>query len=101
MRAPKAGSAASTTKSPARSVTRRVSGTPIPPSFRGVLIRAVIVAVLFFPYLIYVAKEEPLAAALVTLVAFAIMIPLGMVLDRWRFRFQTRRFEAKRAARRP
>lgn len=82
-------------------MARRVSGTPIPPSFRGVLVRAVIVAALFYPYLVFIAKEKPVAAVTVTVIAFAIMIPLGILLDRWRFRFQTRRFEAKRAERRP
>jgi hypothetical protein len=70
----------------------------MPPSFKGVLIRALIVAGLFYPYLIYVAKETPAAAAAVTGVAFALMIPLGLVLDRWRFRFQTNRLEKIRAA---
>jgi hypothetical protein len=104
VRAPKVGSATGTAKAPTRNRASRVSGTPIPPSFRGVLVRAVIVAALFYPYLIYIAKEKPAPALTVTVIAFAIMIPLGMLLDRWRFRFQTRRFEQKRAerhARRP
>jgi hypothetical protein len=100
VRAPKAGSTAGTAKAPTRNMARRVSGTPIPPSFRGVLVRAVIVAALFYPYLVFFAKEKPVAALTVTLIAFTIMIPLGLLLDRWRFRFQTRRFEQKRAERR-
>jgi hypothetical protein len=83
---------------PKPAATKRDPRAPVPPSFTGVLIRAVIVAGLFYPYLVYLAKETPAAAAVVTGIAFALMIPLGMVLDRWRFRFQTNRLEKARAA---
>jgi hypothetical protein len=76
---------------------KRRRGEPVPPSFRGVLIRAVLVAVLFFPYLIYVAGETAVGALVVSALAFALMIPLGMLLDRWRYRTQMRRLERARA----
>jgi len=78
---------------------RAVSGPggPRPVSYRGVLLRAGIVCLLFLPYLIYIAGESPGVAFLVTLVAFAIMIPVGIVLDRFRYRIQARRFERRRA----
>jgi hypothetical protein len=72
-------------------------GAPRPVSYRGVLLRAGIVCVLFFPYLIYIAGESPGIAFLVTLLAFAIMLPVGIVLDRFRYRIQARRFERRRA----
>lgn len=75
------------------------AGEPAPPSLRGVAIRAAVVAAVFYPYLIYVVGESPAASVIVTLIAFALMIPLGMALDRFRYRRQMRRYEEKRAAR--
>jgi hypothetical protein len=75
---------------------KRRPGEPAPPSFKGVLLRAGIVAAIFYPYLIYVVGESPGAALVVSLVAFALMIPLGILLDRFRYRRQMRRFEERR-----
>lgn len=80
---------------------KRRPGEPVPPSFRGVLIRAGIIAALFYPYLVYAAGEEPGPAFLISLVALALMIPLGLFLDRFRYRRQLRRWEERRAARTP
>jgi len=76
---------------------KRRPGEPVPPSFRGVLIRAAIVAAIFFPYLVYVVDESPGAAFVVTAIAFALMIPLGLWLDRFRYKRQMRRWEERRA----
>jgi hypothetical protein len=78
---------------------RRAPGEPVPPSFRGVVVRALIVAALFYPYLVYVAGEEPGVAALISLIAFALMIPFGLLLDRMRYRLQMRRHARAQAAR--
>ena len=72
-------------------------GEPVPPSFRGVLLRAGIVAAIFYPYLIYIVGESPGVALLITLIAFGLMIPLGLFLDRFRYKRQMRRFEERRA----
>lgn len=80
---------------------KRRPGEPVPPSFRGVLLRAAIIAALFYPYLIYVAGSSPAAAFLISLVGLALMIPLGLFLDRFRYRRQVRRWEERRAARTP
>jgi hypothetical protein len=72
-------------------------GEPAPPSFRGVLLRAGIVAAIFYPYLIYIVGESPGVALLITLIAFGLMIPLGLFLDRFRYKRQMRRFEERRA----
>jgi hypothetical protein len=61
-----------------------------------VLIRAGIVAAIFYPYLIYVVGETPAAAFVVSVIAFGLMIPLGMLLDRFRYRRQMRRYEQRR-----
>ena len=76
---------------------KRKPGEPVPPSFRGVLLRAGIVAAIFYPYLIYIVGESPAVALLISVIAFGLMIPLGLLLDRFRYKRQMRRFEERRA----
>jgi len=85
---------ASEAKAPA---PKRRPGEPLAPSFRGVVIRAAIVAAIFYPYLIYVVDESPVGAALISLLAFALMVPLGLLLDRFRYTRQMKRWTEKRA----
>jgi hypothetical protein len=80
---------------------KRKPGEPHPPSFRGVAIRAAIVAALFFPYLVYIAGHSMEAAAVVTVIAFALMLPLGMVMDRFRYRRQMTKWLEKQGKGRP
>ena len=80
-------------------VTKRRPGEPVAPSFKGVLLRAGIIAALFYPYLIYIVGEDTGPALLITLVAFGLMVPLGLSIDRFRYRRQMRRWEEKRASR--
>ena len=65
---------------------------PVKAGYRGSLIRAVLVAVLFYPYLVYLAGEDPTTALLISLGAFALMLPAGIALDRIRYRIQMRRY---------
>lgn len=90
--------AAAAKDAPARA-PRLKPGEPIPPSFKGVVVRSLIVAVLFYPVLVYIAGEEQSAAALVSGVAFLLMIPFGLLLDRTRYRVQMRRYGRERARR--
>lgn len=71
-------------------------GAPRPTSFRGVLARALIVAGLFYIYLVYLVREDALRAIGVTALALVVMIPVGLLVDRWRYRTQLRRFERAR-----
>ena len=80
---------------------KRRPGEPIPPSFRGVLLRALIVAVVFYPLLVYVAGETSSGAALISAIAFLLMVPFGLVLDRMRYRVQMRRFAREHPGRSP
>ena len=87
---------------PSRSSAPKLKqGEPVPPSLRGVLLRAGIVAAIFYPYLIYIVGESPAAALVISLLAFGLMIPLGLLLDRFRYKRQLRRWEERRAERRP
>lgn len=76
---------------------KRLPGEPLPPSMSGVVIRAAIVAAIFFPYLLWVVDESPAGSLLVSLLAFALMVPLGLFLDRFRYRRQLARWNQKRA----
>lgn len=81
----------------ATATVKRKPGEPLPATLRGVLIRAGIVAAIFYPYLVYVIDEDPATALGLTAIAFALMVPLGLFLDRLRYRRQMRRWEEKRA----
>ncbi len=76
---------------PAKTKTRRPPGEPVPASPRGVFLRAGLVAGVFYPYLVLFADE------IIALFAFALMVPLGLFLDRVRYSRQKRRYEEKRA----
>lgn len=76
---------------------KRKRGEPVPPSMRGVVIRAAIVAALFFPYMVYIGGASPGAAVVLALIAFALMVPLGLFLDRFRYKRQMRRYAGKGA----
>lgn len=82
---------------PAKSTPRRPAGEPVPASPRGVFVRAGLVAAVFYPYLIFFADEEPMPALVIAVIAFALMVPLGLFLDRVRYSRQKRRYEEKRA----
>lgn len=75
----------------------RRQGAPDPPSFRSVLIRALLVLALFLVYLLLIAREDAQTSILIAAIAFALMIPLGLALDRLRYRLQLRRWERQRA----
>ena len=82
---------------PAKAAPKRKPGEPVPPNFKGILLRAGIVAAIFYPYLIYIVGESPAVAFVISVIAFGLMIPLGILLDRFRYKRQLRRWEEKRA----
>ena len=89
------------TSSSAEPKAKRRPNEPVPSTLRGIATRAGIVAAIFYPYLIYVVGETPGVAAVVSVIAFGLMIPLGILLDRFRYRRQMRRYEERRAERSP
>ena len=80
---------------------KRRQGEPVHSGIRAIALRAAIVAAIFYPYLIYIVGESPAIAALISIVAFGLMVPLGILLDRFRYRRQMRKFEERRAERSP
>ena len=73
------------------------SREPVMASPRGVLIRAGLVAAVFYPYLVFLAGESPVTSLIISVIAFALMVPLGLFLDRLRYNRQMRRYTEKRA----
>ena len=58
------------------------------------LIRAGLIAAVYYIFLVLVLREDATIAGLISLFGFALMIPLGLLLDRMRFRMQMRRWQA-------
>lgn len=79
---------------------KRRPGQPVPISTRGVLARAAIFAGILYLYLVYFANRSIGESILFTLIAFGLMVPIGLIIDRTRYNRQMRRWEEKRAARR-
>ena len=77
------------------SPVRREAGAPRPVSYKGLAIRAGVVAALFYPYLIYIGGESPNVAVIWTVIAFAIMMPVGVAIDHVRYRLQRKRYDQR------
>jgi hypothetical protein len=88
---------AALTESQAKAGPKRKSNEPVPREPRGVFLRAGIVALAFYPYLVFIAGETPVTSAIVSVAAFALMVPLGLFIDRVRYNRQMRKYEEKRA----
>jgi len=95
-RARREGAAPATAKPAA---PKRRPGEPHPPSFRGVAVRAAIVSALFFPYLVYIADHTVAAALVVTAAAFVLMLPVGLLMDRFRYKRQMAKWMERQGAR--
>jgi hypothetical protein len=78
------------------SAKARASGHPTMPTFKGVVIRAAIAAVVFYVYLLVVGSNGN-AALLLTVIAFVIMIPLGLLMARLVYRIQLKRWQKRQA----
>lgn len=77
--------------------TTGASREPAPANPRGVFLRAGLVAAVFYPYLVFFAGESPLTSLAIAVIAFALMVPLGLFFDRVRYNRQMRRYTEKRA----
>jgi hypothetical protein len=73
----------------------REPGAPRPVSYKGLAIRAGVVSALFYPYLIYIGGESANVALIWTVIAFAIMMPVGIGIDHMRYRFQRKRYDQR------
>lgn len=62
------------------------------------LLRAAIIAGLYYLFLVVLLGESPTVAAAISGVGFALMIPIGMLLDRTRYRMQMKRWQRQHGA---
>jgi hypothetical protein len=92
-RSPKAEREAheSVTKGP-----KRKPGEPIPPSPQGVLKRAGFIAAGYVLVLILILKLNTVLAIGVGVLGFGIMVPMGLLIERWRYRSQMRKWTDSR-----
>lgn len=93
--------AAASADKPTAKGPKRAPGEPVPSTFKGVLIRALMVTALFYPYLVYIAGESPATSLLICALALALMLPLGLLIDRLRYQRQLKRYQARKAQRSP
>ncbi len=68
-------------------------GAPRRAGMKSVFIRAGIAAIIFFVFLYYLNGDSPTTALISALVMGALMVPLGMLLDRVAHRMAVRRWE--------
>lgn len=57
--------------------------------------RAAIIALVYLAFLVLVMGESATVAGVVAAFGFALMIPLGMLLDRFRYRVQLRKWQQR------
>ena len=81
----------------ANSPAKRKSGEPAPPSTRSVLKRAGFISAAYVLALVLLVHLNVIVAVLVGLLGMGIMVPMGMLLDRFRYRAALRKWEATRA----
>jgi hypothetical protein len=70
----------------------------IPPTWRSAAIRGVVIAALLFPVSWLILKEDPAQAAVLSLLAAGLYIPLGFYTEQLMYRRYQRKLAAERAA---
>ena len=76
---------------------KRKPGEPVPPNPQGVLKRAGFIAAGYVLVLIFILKLNTILAIGVGVIGFGIMVPMGLLIERWRYRAQLRKWTASRA----
>ncbi|MCB9012316.1 MAG: hypothetical protein H6531_10865 [Actinobacteria bacterium] len=57
--------------------------------------RAGLIVAVYYLFLVLLLRTDPLPAAAISLLGLAIMLPLGYLIDRWRYRAQLRKWQAR------
>lgn len=60
--------------------------------------RAGVISAIYYMFLVFVLKTGAGVGAAIGVLGFVIMLPLGYFIDRWRYRRELRRWEAKRSS---
>jgi hypothetical protein len=72
-------------------------GAPQRTSFKGILLRAGIIAAIFYPYIIFVGDLSATEALYTTALAFIILLPLGFLMDQLFYKIRLRRYEKRKS----
>lgn len=84
-------------ENPAAKAPKRKPGEPIPPDPAGVLKRAGFIAAGYTLVLILLLKTGAILGIAIGLLGFAIMVPMGLLIERWRYKRQLRKWTDPRA----
>jgi hypothetical protein len=76
--------------------SKAAAGMPQPMAWRGIVTRALVAAVIFFVYILLVSDLSAAAAFPVSALAFALMVPVGFLMDRAVYRIRLRRWHRQR-----
>ncbi len=76
---------------------KRKPGEPIPPSPQGVFKRAGLIAAGYVLVLIFLLHLNPIFAIGVGVFGFGVMVAMGLLIERWRYRSQLRKWTGSRA----
>jgi drug/metabolite transporter (DMT)-like permease len=79
-----------------RTARTAATGEPQPLPFRGVIIRALVAALIFFVYILLVSDLSAASAFPITALAFVLMVPVGFLMDRAVYRIRLRRWQRQR-----
>jgi len=82
--------------SPEEAARPRGRGAPRQVSFRRVVVQAAIAAALYLVVLA-ISGVSAIAALIFGVIAFVLMIPLGLVISRVLYRYQLRRWQRRQA----
>lgn len=81
----------------ARAKAAKKSGEPLAPSLRSVVKRAGFIVGAYVLVLVFLLHVTALLAISMGVLGLAIMIPMGLLLDRWRYRAAMRKWSEGRA----
>lgn len=70
----------------------------IPPTWRGAVIRGIVIAALLFPVSAFILGEEPGQAAILSVIAAGLYIPLGYYTESFMYRRRQLKLAQERAA---
>jgi len=76
---------------------KRKPGEPIPPSPQGVLKRAGFIAAGYVLVLVFLLHLNVIFAIGIGVIGFGLMLGMGLLIERWRYRSQLRKWMGSRA----
>ena len=81
----------------AKSGPKRKPGEPVPPSPQSVLKRGGFIAAGYVLVLIFLLHVNTILAIGIGIIGFGLMVAMGLMVERWRYRSQMRKWTGTRA----